>query len=76
MTADGSADLEPWTRDDEIIAEVAGMISDEIGERLRHGGGDYCPPAVDFHPEQTRAVIDLEDGRQLVITVRLKGERS
>jgi hypothetical protein len=63
---------EPWTRDEEIIAEVAGMISDKIGDWLIHGGGDCCPPAVNFRAEETETVIDLVGGRQLRIAVLLE----
>jgi len=65
---------DPLADDKAIVAEVAGMIGDEIGDRLVRGGGDYCPPAVNWHPGETETVIDLEDGRRLRIAVTLEGE--
>jgi hypothetical protein len=59
------------TEEQEIIAEVAGMISDEIGDRLCHGGGDFTPMAVNMECSDTQALITLEDGRKLRITVEL-----
>jgi hypothetical protein len=60
--------------DAELAAEVAGMVSDGIGSRLRYeqdGDPDF-PLAENFRPDGDAAVIDLNDGRRLRITVQVE----
>jgi hypothetical protein len=61
------------TSSQEIAEEVAGMISDRIGESL-HDGEIFGINARDCHPEGPVAVIELYDKRVIRITVEVSGE--